>query len=392
MGVTRRGFLRRAGAAGAGAAALGLDALPAAAASTAVPFEGVHQAGITTPPQAHLLFAAFDVTATGRAELRALLAAWTDAARALTAGRPAGDPAGPPAQPPADTGEALGLGACRLTLTLGFGPSLFDARFGLAGRRPPALADLPAFPADRLDPAACGGDLAVQACADDPQACFHAVRTLARIGRDSGAARPRYTQAGFLGQGAGTGRNLLGFKDGSNNLPAADGAAMRRNVWVQPGDGPGWMRDGTYLVVRRVRTRIERWDASALSEQEADIGRRKVSGAGFGLRRERDPLVPGWEPDPCHVMLANPRTAGSEAERILRRGYNFDDGLLADGTLDAGLFFAAYQRDPRRQFVPIQRRLAAADPLNEYLVHTGSGVFAVPPGVRPGGRLGETLI
>ena len=91
-------------------------------------------------------------------------------------------------------------------------------------------------------------------------------------------------------------------------------------------------------------------------------------------------------------MLANPRTAGSEAERILRRGYSFDDGLLPDGRLDAGLFFAAFQRDPRRQFVPIQHRLAAHDLLGEYLIHTGSALFAVPPGCRAGGYVGDTLL
>jgi len=43
-----------------------------------------------------------------------------------------------------------------------------------------------------------------------------------------------------------------------------------------------------------------------------------------------------------------------------------------------GLFFIAYQRDPRTQFVPLQQRLAA-DVLNEYIQHVGSALFAIPP-------------
>ncbi len=235
-----------------------------------------------------------------------------------------------------------------------------------AGFRPQALADLPAFRGDRLEAGRSGGDIGVQACADDPQVAFHAVRTLARIGR--GVAGARWSQSGFDSAPDGrTGRNLMGFKDGTNNLDASDAAAMRRNVWVGNRDEPAWMRGGTYLVIRRIRIRIERWDASDLDEQETDVGRRKVSGAPFGARSEFAPVVPELEPRRSHIMLANPRTAGSEAERILRRGYSFDDGLLPDGKLDAGLFFAAFQRDPRRQFVPIQRRLAEHDLLGEYL-------------------------
>jgi deferrochelatase/peroxidase EfeB len=355
-----------------------------------IPFHGGHQRGIATPLQAHLRFTSFDVGGS-RADLAGLLRAWSEAAARMCGGDPVGPIGGDPASAPVDTGEAFGLPASRLTVTLGLGPSLFDGRFGLHALRPPALVDLPAFRGDRLEATRSGGDIGVQACADDPQVAFHAVRTLARIGR--GVAAARWSQAGFDSAPDGyTGRNLMGFKDGTNNLDASDAAAMRRNVWVGSHDEPAWMRGGTYLVTRRIRIRIERWDASDLDEQETDVGRRKVSGAPFGTSSEFAPVVPELEPAHSHIMLANPRTAGSEAERILRRGCSFDDGLLPDGRLDAGLFFAAFQRDPRRQFVPIQRRLAAHDLLGEYLVHTGSAVFAVPPGCRAGGYVGETLL
>jgi deferrochelatase/peroxidase EfeB len=389
VGTTRRRLLATAGLAAGGMVAASVPAV-AASRGGRLPFHGDYQGGIITPPQAHLRFAAFDVSGS-RSELAALLRAWSDAAARMCDGDPVGPIGGDPASAPIDTGEAYGLPASRLTVTIGLGPSLFDGRFGLRARRPAPLADLPAFRGDRLDPARSGGDLAVQACADDPLVAFHAVRTLARIGR--GAVTARWSQSGFDSAPDGrTGRNLMGFKDGTNNLAGADAGAMGRNVWVGPADDPAWMRGGTYLVTRRIRIRIEKWDASDLDEQETDVGRRKVSGAPFGGGSEFAPVVPGDEPPHSHIMLANPRGAGSEAERILRRGYSFDDGLTAEGKLDAGLFFAAFQRDPRRQFVPIQHRLAEHDLLGEYLVHTASAVFAVPPGCRAGGYVGDTLI
>jgi deferrochelatase/peroxidase EfeB len=388
-GTTRRRLLASAGLAAGGVLA-GSTSAAAGSRGRRLPFHGRYQGGITTPPQGHLRFAAFDV-AGSRADLAGLLRAWSEAAARMCDGDPVGPVGGDPSSAPVDTGDAYGLPASRLTLTIGFGPSLFDRRFGLRAARPPALIDLPAFRGDRLDAARTGGDLGVQACADDPQVAFHAVRTLARIGR--GLATARWSQSGFdSAPDGGTGRNLMGFKDGTNNLDRSDTAVMDRNVWVGSGDEPAWMRGGTYLVTRRIRIRIERWDASDLDEQETDVGRRKVSGAPFGARSEFAPVDPAREPRHSHIMLANPRRPESEAERILRRGYSFDDGLLPDVKLDAGLFFAAFQRDPRRQFVPIQRRLAAHDLLGEYLVHTGSAIFAVPPGCEAGGYVGDTLL
>ena len=76
---------------------------------------------------------------------------------------------------------------------------------------------------------------------------------------------------------------------------------------------------------------------------------------------------------------------------MLRRGYSFTDGINpVTNQLDAGLFFIAFQRDPRTGFIAVQQNLAS-DALNEYIRHTGSAVFAVPPGVRPTGYIGETL-
>lgn len=403
-GPSRRGVF--AGAAGIAAAGLlAADAATSrrgggAGAGRVVAFDGVHQAGIATPAQDRLVFAAFDVAGT-RAELAGLLADWTAAARAMTAGLPVGGDL-PPAAPPADTGEARDLDPSRLTLTVGFGPSLFDGRFGLAARRPAALEALPPLPGDTLDPARCGGDLAVQACADDPQVAFHAVRNLTRLGR--GVVRLRWVQLGF-GRTSATGarqqtpRNLMGFRDGTNNIRGEDTAAMDRHVWVGGETDQPWMRGGTYLVARRIRMLVESWDRASLAEQERVIGRHRSSGAPLGREREHDPVdlrARGADGEPvvpvdAHVRLAAPSANGGV--RILRRGYSYTDGVdPRTGQLDAGLFFVCFQRDPRRQFVPMQRRLGRHDALREYVRHTGGGVFACPPGVGRGDWWGRGLL
>ena len=399
--ITRRSLLGGAAAAGAAAlvapvagpidaaeAAIGLDPEEAA-----IDPHGIHQAGIATPGQQHLVLAAFDVRADAtRDDLIALLRAWQAAIVVLAQGRPlAGGAAG---GAPADTGEALGQRADRLTVTVGFGPTLFDDRFGLAERRPPQLIDLPAFAGDALDPARSGGDLSVQCCAERRLVAEHALRALARIAEST--ATVRWLQAGFNEPPArpqdGSGRNLFGFKDGTANLRGDDDARMARNVWVDPSDGPAWLAGGTLQVYRRVLMRLRTWDESPLAEQEDAIGRRRASGAPFGGTREQDRVDNALTPARSHIRLANPRTGlASENERILRRGYSFHDGL-AGGDYDAGLAFIAYQRDPRLQFVPMQERLAAGDLLNEYLVHTASAIFAIPPGTRPSGFVGETLL
>ncbi|MGW1790666.1 iron uptake transporter deferrochelatase/peroxidase subunit [Streptomyces tubercidicus] len=384
-------------AAGGTAAALrtGGDTQPAgsdATAGSAIAFHGRHQAGIASAVQDRLHFAAFDVTTDDRDELIALLKEWTKAAARMTAGDAVGDGAvgGLAEAPPDDTGEALGLPPSRLTLTFGIGPTLFEKdgkdRFGIKARRPEALIELPQFPGDNLDKARSGGDLCVQACADDPQVAVHAIRNLARIG--FGKVAIRWSQLGFgktssTTPDAQTPRNMFGFKDGTHNLAGTDTAALDKHVWVADGDAKGkesWMAGGSYLVARRIRMHIETWDRTSLQEQEDIFGRNKGEGAPVGKKNERDtPHLKSMLPT-AHVRLAHPDSNGGV--RILRRGYSFTDGTDGLGRLDAGLFFLAYQRDVRQGFVPLQKRLAANDALNEYIQHVGSALFAVPPGVR----------
>jgi deferrochelatase/peroxidase EfeB len=398
-GVSRRRLLGMTGAGLLAGAATGAGvslavATPEQPGTAAVPFHGRHQAGIATPVQDRLHFAAFDVLTDSPAQLAALLRAWTAVAERLTRGAEVGTGAlgGPAAAPPDDTGEALGLPASRLTLTIGFAPSLFDARFGLAARRPPELAELPAFPGDALDPARSRGDIAVQACADDPQVAFHAIRTLTRVG--FGRVAIRWSQLGFgktssTTPESQTPRNLFGFKDGTNNPAAGDLEALDRHVWVDRAQGPEEMAGGSYLVARRIRMQMETWDRESLHRQETLVGRTKGEGAPLGSEKERDPVDPARLPPQSHVALMHP--SANAGATILRRGYSFADGSDGLGRLDAGLFFLAYQRDPRTQLVPLLAKMARHDALHEYLRHTGSGIWACPPGVREGGWWGEEL-
>ncbi|WP_309620400.1 iron uptake transporter deferrochelatase/peroxidase subunit [Salinibacterium sp.] len=406
-GLSRRGLFGLAGAGviGAGIAtgtSFAVNEVGAAATSGAAPtypFFGPHQSGIITPAQDRLHFAAFDVSDISRDELVKLLKDWSYAASRMTAGQGAGDygaASGPYDAPPDDTGEALDLPPAGLTITFGFGASLFDARFGLADRRPAALVDLPKFPGEALVDALVGGDLCIQACSDDPQVAVHAIRNLSRIA--FGRASLRWSQLGFgrtssTTRAQVTPRNLFGFKDGTANLRAEDTAAVEKHVWA---DG-GWMTGGSYLVARKIRMTIETWDRTSLREQEAVVGRTKGDGSplsggseftapDFALAGRADaPLI-----DPTsHVRLAHPGSNGGAT--ILRRGYNFVDGNDELGRLNAGLFFISFQRDPGAQFVPIQLALARNDAMNEYLRHVGSGLFAVPPGAASGSFVGAGL-
>ena len=415
-GVSRRGLLGAGLAvagAGVGAAAgiagsavaSGIDPFTAAAngdesvdMSRSHPFyattAGAPQGGIRTDPQRHCVFMTFDLTLGTATELQVLLARWSAAIAQLQAGQtigsvePAhGDGVG------ADTGEALDLGPASLTVTVGIGPGVFDERFGLAGKRPADLTELPSLPSDRFESGLSGGDLSLQACADDPQVAYHAVRDLARMAR--GSATVKWTVLGFGRASAGptqaTPRNLMGFKDGTRNITTD--AEHDRFVWLD--EDADWMAGGTYQVVRKIRMNLEIWDADVVSDQQRVFGRTKVSGAPLSGGQEH--TTPDFHAtahgqpaiDPrSHVALAAHEANGGV--KILRRGYNYTDGLNQYGQLDAGLLFVAYMNDPDH-FTRLQRRLGASDRLNEYIAHIGSAVFAVPPAPRKGSYIGEQL-
>jgi deferrochelatase/peroxidase EfeB len=372
------------------------------------PFFGPHQSGVSTPAQDHLQLVAFDMReGSRRRDLVALLRDWSAAAAHLTRGQPVptlDDAAADPGSPPPDSGEAIGLGANGLTVTIGFGPALFELdgvdRYGIAALGPPELRPLPAVAGDALDPTRSDGDLCIQACADDPLVALHAARNLARIA--AGVATIRWWQTGFRESSPGgapstphTPRNLMGFKDGTANIAADDHARLDEHVWLPRATIPAWLSGGTYLVVRRIEMFIEDWDRQPLTAQEAVFGREKAGGApltggdeftepDLGARLHGDEAIDAA----AHVRRAHPSTNGGV--RILRRGYNYVSGVRGAGCLDAGLVFISFQRSPE-QFVTLQRALAT-DLLNDYIRHVGSGLFVVPPGASEGGFVGETLL
>jgi deferrochelatase/peroxidase EfeB len=414
---TRRGLLM-GGAALASVNVGGLARAAAPAASPApdnYPFFGSHQGGVATPQQKHTYFAAFDCLAKNRDELVSMLRLWTDGAARLCAAKTVRDLGGDAPAVAADGGSALGRAPSRRTVTVGVGPGLFIKdgadRYGLASRRPAALVDLPKFNGDQLEAHTTGGDISVQACADDPQAAFHAVRELVRLA--NGVVQFRWAQSGFLGDSGSQAepRNLMGFKDGSNN-PETTAAGPDRPrgfddvVWVGD-EGPDWMRGGSYLVARRIRVALEHWDSSELEFQEQVIGRHKYSGAPLGKAKESDSLgldrVDGdGNPviaDNAHVRLGNAAT--NDGAQIFRRSYSYNDGVryIAErwppwrqGMMyDAGLFFLCYQRDPREGFIKIFENMAKLDALNQFTTHTGSAVFACPGGVEDASFIGARL-
>ena len=356
------------------------------------PFHGAHQAGIVNPQPASSIVAAFDVLATDRADLQRLFHELTRRIAFLTKGGVL--PAGNPQMPPSDN---LILGPDvfpdNLTVTVGVGASLFDDRFGLAEQKPKHLVTMEQFPNDAPDARFCHGDIILQICSNTAETNLHALREIVRATPD--ALSLRWQMSGFLPPhtlkklGKDTVRNLMGFKDGTANLDAQDGKAMDALVWVQPGsDEPSWAHGGSYQVIRLIRMLVERWDRTPLGEQQTIIGRDKASGAPLGMTHERD--LPNYADDAqgktipvdAHIRLANPRTAATQANLILRRPYNFSrDFVSKSGQLDMGLMFIAFQADLDAGFRAVQTRLNG-EPLEEYIKPFGGGYFYVLPGVR----------
>jgi deferrochelatase/peroxidase EfeB len=407
--LDRRTFLTRSAAAvtiGGAGAAVGATLAPEARASGSnsssgspangltpdlgarIPFDGPHQAGILTTRQDQASFVALDSIAPTQDVLFGALEALSGVARTLSQGENA--PTTRIDDPPPDSGI---LGPVNLpdslTVTIAFGASLFDGRYGLAPFRPRHLTAMPAFAHDELDPYRTGGDVLVQICAGQRDTVVHTYRQL--MSAVAGNLVVRWTIDGFQSAQRGPSpknsrRNLFAFRDGTGNPDVTDAALMNQLIWVQPGAGePAWAVGGTYLVARTIRMHVEFWDRVGLLEQEQMIGRDRVSGAPLGGTGEFQD--PDYEQDPngkripldAHIRLANPRKATTNNQRILRRGYNYHRGVDEAGDLDEGLMFIAFNQDPVRQYATIQNRLGP-EPMVDYITPVGGGYFFAPPG------------
>ena len=389
--MDRREFLKKAGIGGAGLA-LGLSGASAffankehgsrniADGQEEISFYGKHQAGITTPMQKNIYFVVLDLRTTDKNELIQLFKEWTDYSQKLVNGELVKKDGSNALLPPSDTGETVGLNPYRLTLTFGVSAS-FLTKLGLEKKRPKLFRDLPAFPKEQLREQYTGGDIVIQACADDEQVAFHAVRNLIRKGRNK--VTMKWSQSGFaaIGDRMETPRNLFGFKDGTANVTTEKD--FDKVVWA---DSQDWMKNGSYMAVRRIIMHLETWDRTNLQEQENTFGRYKESGAPFGKKNEFDEVDLSLLPVDSHVRLAK------EVDLpILRRSYSYSDGIdPKTGQFDAGLLFIAFQKDPD-SFVKIQTNLGADDKMNEYVTHIGSGLFACFGGVKEGGYIGQDL-
>ena len=389
--MDRREFLKKAGIGGAGLA-LGLSGASAffankeqgsrniADGQEEISFYGKHQAGITTPMQKNIYFVVLDLRTTDKNELIQLFKEWTDYSQKFVNGELVKKDGSNALLPPSDTGETVGLNPYRLTLTFGVSAS-FLTKLGLEKKRPKLFRDLPAFPKEQLREQYTGGDIVIQACADDEQVAFHAVRNLIRKGRNK--VTMKWSQSGFaaIGDRMETPRNLFGFKDGTANVTTEKD--FDKVVWA---DSKDWMNNGSYMAVRRIIMHLETWDRTNLQEQENTFGRYKESGAPFGKKDEFDEVDLSLLPVDSHVRLAK------EVDLpILRRSYSYSDGIdPKTGQFDAGLLFIAFQKDPD-SFVKIQTNLGADDKMNEYVTHIGSGLFACFGGVKEGGYIGQDL-
>ena len=398
--ISRRDFIKKAGMMGAGAmmapsimkllfgGTSPKDALALEEANQAIPFYGKRQSGITTPIQRQVYFAVLDLATEDLETIRGIFKSWTAYIARMMQGELVEAYKSNTMLPPTDTGEAVGMGTERLTITVGVSPSFLE-KLNLTGKKLPELEDLPKFARDQLQEAFTGGDICIQACAEDAQVAFHAVRNLLRKGREH--LTLKWSQTGYAAitsQGS-TPRNLFGFKDGTANVTSQDD--FDRVIWC---DQDNWMKNGTYLIVRRVQMHLETWDRTSLKEQENTFGRHRDSGAPLGAVDEFDPVDLELKddkgnlviPEDCHVRLAK-----EVGEEIYRRAFSYANGIdPRTGQFDAGLLFISFQKDPQ-QFIKVQKNLGTKDKLNEYITHVGSGLFAILPGVEEGGYLGQSL-
>ncbi|PSU85925.1 deferrochelatase/peroxidase EfeB [Photobacterium kishitanii] len=363
-------------------------------------YKGHHQAGVITKEQKNVSFVTFNVTVSSLEELKDLFKIITNRIAYLT--QPQKLPVNSNDKMPPFESGMLGehLDPDSLTVTVSLGSSLFDSRFGLKHLKPRHLVAMTSFPNDRLDSNWCGGDIALQICANSPESVVYALRDI--LQHTSLYLAPNWKIDGFLPSrdidNKSTPVNLFGFKDGTGNAPADNTDLMNELVWVTDSDKePTWCRGGSYQAVRLIRFNLEFWDRTPLEDQENDFGRHKITGAPLGMKHEHD--SPEYEKDPhgdrilfnSHMRRVEPRNPERYTAKLRRRSYSYSLGVNESGMLDMGLIFISYQKNLKTGFINTQKRLNG-EPLERYIKPFGGGYYFVLPSViNDGEYLGEVL-
>lgn len=359
-------------------------------AKATLPWSGKHQGGVEAPAQAHTNFIALDLKAgiTRDDMLRWMLLLTEDIAALATGEAVLADPS-----------PELMVGAANLSVTVGFGPSLFK-KLALESKMPLGFAEIPSFKIDELRDEFTGGDVLLHVGADDLQILAHATRALLRDSESFGDVR--WIQAGFTNavgtnRPGTTQRNLMGQVDGTDN-PDLGSENFANQVWID--NGPAWAVGGTQLVLRRIKMNLNTWDSLGRTQKEQTIGRYLHNGAPLNGKNERDPIDFEAEnelglkviPEFAHIRRAS---AKNMDELFFRRPFNYQvvsaDQMATPGNLESGLLWTAYAKNLSKQYVPVQERLASFDLLNQWTTPVGSATFAIARGVKPGEILAEEL-
>ena len=284
----------------------------------------------------------------------------------------------------ADTQPQITTMKSNLTVTVGYGPSLFT-KLNIQDRAPENFKELPQFKIDKLLPEYSGGDVLLQVASNSKIHLEYITRSLIR---DSNYfSTVRWTQSGFSSVDSespiGSQRNLMGQIDGTNN-PELNTSSFKNSVWAD--SGPDWFRGGTMLVLRRIQMNLDTWDILEQDEKEKVIGRKLSNGAPLGGDSELDVVDlsainnAGVSLIPPFAHIARAHSGELNALPIFRRPFNYSDGFSKDGKIDAGLLWTAYCKDAYAQYVPIQKSLEDFDLLNKWTTPVGSALFAIPRG------------
>jgi dye decolorizing peroxidase len=339
---------------------------PAPAATVTISPYGTHQTGVITPnpPQTFVLISTWDLATVSKSSIGEVLAVLSTSIATLMAGA---DPL------------LAGMSVDNLTVTVGVGPKVVRA----VDATLPGAQDLPKFSHEDIADADRGGDILIQACANDALVVSLATKSLAaKLGS---SWMKRWEQSGFRGanlQETNAARNILGFIDGIVG-PKTD-AERAQDVWL--GNEGKSLQGGTIITLRRFIVDTAKFLGQPVAAQEAVFGRTR-SGAlplsGGSATADVDLGAKSADgqyliPVRAHVRAAHPFTSGSDL--MLRRSYSTSDGLI----------FISFQRK-LRSFVATLQAMDEGDALLDYSTATATATFVILPGFTEKAPLGTAL-